>query len=134
MAAESTYTIWLVNSAFDGTWEEAQAFRNQSDARRRFDEIIDELGGDPSEVETGVVPPHHGRFDWSGDGGFRRAVMYQVTIQDSMGAEGGMKCNFCEEEMDSIAYDTWHGGYCSGYCCDMGYEQATGGSSPSSHS
>jgi len=132
--AESNDTVWLVNSAFDGTWEEAQAFRNQSDARRRFDEIIDELGGDPSEVETGVVPPHHGRFDWSGDGGFRRAVMYQVTIQDSMGAEGGMKCNFCEEEMDSIAYDTWHGGYCSGYCCDMGYEQATGGSSPSSHS
>jgi len=132
--AESNDSVWLVNSAFDGTWEEAQAFRNQSDARRRFDEIIDELGGDPSEVETGVVPPHHGRFDWSGDGGFRRAVMYQVTIQDSMGAEGGMKCNFCEEEMDSIAYDTWHGGYCSGYCCDMGYEQATGGSSPSSHS
>lgn len=44
-----------------------------------------------------------------------------------------MKCDCCLEEMD-IAYSAWHGCYCSGYCCDMGYEQATGESSPSSHS
>ena len=83
LAAESGDSVWLVNSAFEGTWEEAQVFKDQSDARRRFDEIVVQMGGDPSDTQTGVVPPHHGRLDWIEDEsmGFNRVVMYQVTIE-----------------------------------------------------
>ncbi len=56
----------------DGTWEEALLFRNESDARAVFEQSIVDLGGDPADSSYG---------DWSGDDGFRRAVIYQVTIQ-----------------------------------------------------
>jgi hypothetical protein len=65
-------SVWLVNSAMDGTWEEALLFRNESDARAVFEQSIVDLGGDPADSSYG---------DWSGDDGFRRAVIYQVTIQ-----------------------------------------------------
>ena len=37
-----------------------------------------------------------------------------------------MKCDECNEEMSTPAYEAFHGDYCSGYCCDMGFERATG--------
>ena len=70
--AESGDSIWLVNSALDGNWEEALLFRDKSDARASFEEYIDQLGGKVADASYG---------DWSGDDGFRRVVMYQVTIQ-----------------------------------------------------
>ncbi|MDA8580398.1 hypothetical protein N9L01_00355 [bacterium] len=65
-------SVWLVNSALDGNWEEALLFWDESDARASFEEYIDQLGGKVADASYG---------DWSGDDGFRRVVMYQVTIQ-----------------------------------------------------
>ncbi len=70
--AHSGDSVWLVNSAMDGNWEEALLFKDESDARAIFEQSIVDLGGDPADASYG---------DWSGDDGFRRAVMYQVTIQ-----------------------------------------------------
>ncbi len=65
-------SVWLVNSALDGNWEEALLFWDESDARASFEEYIDQLGGKVADASYG---------DWSGDDGFRRVVMYQITIQ-----------------------------------------------------
>jgi predicted RNA-binding Zn-ribbon protein involved in translation (DUF1610 family) len=72
--AESSNTVWLVNSCMDGLWEEAELHRDQSKARARLEEFIKDLGGDPKDAEH-----NH----WAGDDGFRQALMYQVTIQES---------------------------------------------------